>query len=307
MRAQMWWPMVAGVAALLLCCAGCGRHADNGGVDADSKLSVFVSIPPQAYLARRVGGDRVEVHALLEPADNPHTFDPTPRQVSRLGGADLYFTAGIGLEKRLVERISRADGPRLVDATRGIERRSMAEPLGQRGEGPENHGMKDPHTWLDPMLAARQAENMCGAMKEADPQGAEVYEQNLAALRRQLEELDAELREILKPVRGREMYVFHPAFGYFADRYELLQVPIQVGGTSPGARHLSRLIRAARKQNVEAIFVQPQYSAEDAHAVARGVGAPVVPLDPLAAEYVSNLREMGRRVRQALRQEGDDG
>ena len=299
------WMTTALVAALLVGFVGCGPDGDGPAPD-DAKLSVFVSIPPQAYLARRVGGDRVDVHALLGPADNPHTFDPTPRQVSMLGAADLYFTAGIGLEKRLVDRVARGAGPRVVDACRGIERRSMSEPLGRTGDGHDHGGMQDPHTWLDPLLAARQARNICEALKEADPAGKQTYERNLAALRRELEELDAELKDMLQPVRGRRMYVFHPAYGYFADRFGLEQVPIQVGGASPGARHLSRLIRAARRKNVRAIFVQPQYSRRDAQAVARGVGAQVVPLDPLAEDYVRNLREMARRIRGALTQEEAD-
>ncbi len=289
------------VASLLACLAGCGP-AGVGPERGEAELTVFVSIPPQAYLARQVGGERVEVHTLLEPADNPHTFDPTPHQVSKLGAADLYFTVGIGLEQRLVERVSRAGGPRVVEACRGIERRSMSEPLGAGGSAHEHDGMKDPHTWLDPLLATQQAENMCGALKEADPEGSAVYERNLAALRRELEELDGDLKEILEPVRGREIYVFHPAFGYFADRYGLRQVPIQAGGASPGARHLSRLIKVARAENVQAIFVQPQYSRRDARAVARGVGAEVVPLDPLAGDYARNLEEMARRIRRTLTQ-----
>lgn len=290
--------LVAALAAHLAGCGPPGGPPEGTGPE----LNVFVSIPPQAYLAGRVGGERVEVHTLLEPGDNPHTFDPTPRQVSMLGAADLYFTVGIGLERRLVERASHAGGPRVVDACRGIDRRTMSEPLG-RGDSAQGHGgMKDPHTWLNPLLAARQAENICGALKEADPGGGETYERNLAALRHELEELDADLKKVLEPVRGRQMYVFHPAFGYFADRYGLRQVPIQMGGAAPGARHLSRLIEAARAENVKAIFVQPQYSRQDAWAVARGVGAEVVPLDPLAENYVRNLKVLARRVRLALTQ-----
>jgi len=283
-------------AAVLLACllAGCGGRApaERGS----RTLQVFVSIPPQAYLAKRVGGNRVEVHTLLQPGDNPHTFNPTPKQVSMLADSDLYFTVGIGLETRIVERLSRYQGLSVVDACRNIERRSMADPL----SGRTHEGKKDPHTWLDPLLAATQARNMCAAMKRQDAANAEFYEKNIAALRDDLERLNREVRAILEPVRGRRMFVFHPAYGYFADRYGLHQVPVQQAGSTPGARHLSQIIKKGRKENVEAIFVQPQYSARQARAVAGAVGAEVVPLDPLAADYPSNLKRMARMVRRAL-------
>ena len=298
--------------ALLLCSAivtGCGGRTPDGPARSGAAVTVFTSIPPQAFLAESIGGDRIDVRVLLRPSDNPHTFKPTPRQVSELASADIFFTAGIPFEEQLVTKVPDRARFSVVDTSAGIERRAMTGRGAHSEEASEHDGVdenahagarKDPHTWMSPMLAQKHAENICDALKEQDPAGAETYEKNLEALKKKFDELDGRLRRTLQPVRGRTMYVFHPAYGYFADAYGLRQAPIQVEGKSPGAQQLSEIVERAWAENVRAIFVQPQFSAKRARAVARAVGAEVVPLDPLARDYVRNMEQIAVRVRDAL-------
>jgi zinc transport system substrate-binding protein len=94
--------------------------------------------------------------------------------------------------------------------------------------------------------------------------------------------------------------VYHPAFGYFADAYGLKQVPVEVEGKEPSARQLAAFIERAKAAGAKVIFVQPQFSTKSAEAVARSIGGAVVPMDPLATDYLANLERTAEKTAEAL-------
>lgn len=145
-----------------------------------------------------------------------------------------------------------------------------------------------------------QAQRMAEALIEADPEHAGVYGANLEELRMDLDRLDQELAEILAPLRGSAIFAFHPAYGYLAAEYGLTQIAIEENGLDPGPRHLAKVIDEGKRLGVRAVFVQPQFSKASAQRVAREIGAEVVVLDPLARDYIGNLRKMGEALREAL-------
>jgi len=134
-----------------------------------------------------------------------------------------------------------------------------------------------------------------------DPEGREAYEDNYAGREADLKALDRRISEILAPVRGKTFFVFHPAFGYFARDYGLRQVAVETGGKQPGTRQLEHLIEEAKEQGVRVIFVQPQFARKSAEAIAEAIDGAVVPIDPLARDYLENLERMAERVEEGLR------
>ena len=278
----------------------------------ESKINTVVSILPQAYFVERVGAGRVAVQVLVGPGQSPHTFEPTPKQMADLAQARLYFGIGVPFETRLLDKI-RAAYPdlRIVDTAQGIPLRQMTEsdepeePQGQAGRPPSlsdgaAQGQPDPHIWLDPMLVKIQARHICEALSQTDPAHASEYEANLEAFEADLEALHGKIAESLAPLKGRELFVFHPAFGYFAQRYGLKQVAVETGGREPGARRIVALIDQAKRRNVKVIFVQPQFSPKTARAVAKAIGGVVAPIDPLAPDYLKNLETMAQRIQEGL-------
>jgi len=265
----------------------------------EPKVKAFVSLPPQAYLVARVGGPLVEVEALVGPGQNPHTFEPTPKQMARLAEAEVYFRIGLPFEERLVERIAATfKNLRIVDTRKGIELRAMTE----HDEDEPHHGAgePDPHIWLDPIRLKTQARTICGALSQMDPPDARTFERNLSSLESDLDRVHEKIAAALAPLRGRSFFVFHPAFGYFADRYGLKQVPVEVAGKEPSGRNLARLIAEAKRQDVKVVFVQPQFSAKSAEAVAAGIGGAVVPLNDLAYDCVGNLEAIATALEKCL-------
>jgi zinc transport system substrate-binding protein len=286
-------------------------------------VSAFCSIAPQEFFVERVGGDLVSVKVLVGPGQSPHMFEPTPRQMADLAASDVYFAIGLPFENRLLGRVEKlGSGIQVVDTSEGVPRRQVEDAHGHDEEetsggdsdrqedadhassahDSERGGLPDPHTWLNPRFAGMQARNICSALKELVPEHGDELEANLSRLLRDLDALDAELTDALGPLAGESIYVFHPAFGYFTDAYGLRQVPIELGGMEPSARELVGLMDHAISEGVRVIFVQPQFSTRSARAIAEEIGGVVVPIDPLSADYLDNMRTIAREVKKALRE-----
>ena len=272
----------------------------------DDRIHVFVSILPQAYFAERVGGEHVSVDVLVDAGQSPHTFAPTPKQMAALNRADVYFAIGVAFEQRLLEKIT-ADKPdfNVVDTSAGVERRQMETAHVCDGEHDHDHeheaaGTPDPHIWLDPNRVKIIAKNMCDALIKLDPDHADDYQANLAAFQADLDAINAKIATTLAPLKGREFFVFHPAYGYFGDAYGLKQVAVEIEGKAPTPKQVVDLINRAKEANVRVIFVQPQFPAGSAEAIAREINGAVVKLDPLARDYLANLESKADEIARAL-------
>lgn len=144
------------------------------------------------------------------------------------------------------------------------------------------------------------AADMARAMIAHDPAHSVSYEKNLAATTVILEQLHQKIEQELAPHQGASFYVFHPAFGYFAQTYHLRQQAIETGGKSPTPRQLFSLIAQAKKNKARVIFVQPQFDPKSAQAVANAINGEVVPLDALAEDVVANLEIMAAKIQAAF-------
>jgi len=272
-------------------------------------IRVFVSIPPQRYFVKRVGGEHVAISVLLRPGQSPATYDPTPKQMVELAAAQVYFRIGVPFEKQVVAKVAAALGELcIVDTREGIDAviANAADHPGCGVEPESDHGHHghgdepDPHVWMNPRLVKRQARTICRELCRLTPAHREAFESHCAAFEADLDRVDARISASLAPLRGREFYVFHPAFGYFAEAYGLKQVAVETGGKQPTAKHLTELIEQARSAGVKLIFVQPQFTKQSAEVVARAIGGAVVVLDPLAENYIENLLDVASKIERAL-------
>lgn len=266
-------------------------------IGAAAALEVFVSIPPQAFLAERLGGSSTTVTALADKGQDPHTFTPSPRQISALGKADIYFTIGIPFEKWIVEKIrARNANIRIIDSIAGIPKRKMEDHDNHEGHDNNHAGEPDPHVWLSPPLLKIIAGNMVEALIAADPGQEDFYRSNYQTLMADLDQLHRRVSEQLAPCRGETVFVYHPAFGYLTDTYGLVQESVEIAGKSPTARELAGLISRAQQEKVRIIFVQPQFDRKAALAVAAAIDGAVVPLDSLARNLLQSIEHMAAEI-----------
>ncbi len=278
--------------------AGCGQTSSDRSDD--GRLPVFAGIPPLAYLVEQIGGPHVAVEVLVQPGQDPHTFEPTPRQVSALSRARLFFQIGIPFENALLAKL-RQSTPRMtvIDCAVGVEKRTMDQPCFEHDHS-DHRGTPDPHVWLSPPLLKVQAENVAAALVRADPAHADDYQRNLAALLGRIDAAHRRIERMLAPYRGRSFYVFHPGFGYFADTYGLEEKAIEAGGRSPTPKQLRALIGKARAEGAKTVFVQPQFDPHGARTIAEAIGGQVVPIDGLAKDVLHNLENIAAKIEKAL-------
>jgi zinc transport system substrate-binding protein len=257
---------------------------------------VFVSVLPQKYFVERVGGQHVAVSVMVGPGQSPATYEPTPSQLSRLAGARLYFRIGVEFENVWMKRIAAANpGMRIVDLRSGIRARTLEG----TARFPQT-GLADPHVWTSPPLVKIMAAGIRDALSQSDRAHGAAYRSNYEVFAADLARLDQEIRVLLKDAGTRSFMVFHPAWGYFADTYGLKQIPIEAAGKEPGARALAQAIEAGRRERVKVIFVQAQFSRRAAETIAQAIDARVVAVDPLAEDYLNNLRQVAQQFAQAM-------
>jgi zinc transport system substrate-binding protein len=297
---------------VLLLIGGCSPTTDHR--PADGRLPVFAGIPPLASLVEQVGGEHVKVDVLVQPGQDPHTFDPTPRQALAVGRAVLFFKIDMPFENVLLAKI-REGNQRLeiVDATAGVKKRAMDTPCCEEAaagshahESPARQagptGEPDPHVWLSPPLLKVMARNVAAALCRADPPHQADYERNRAVLIARLDKVDQNIRRMLTPYRGRSFYVFHPGFGYFADAYGLHEEAIEAGGRAPAPKQLRALIEKAKADGATTVFIQPQYAPESAQAVADALGGKVVTINGLGKDVIADIEDIAAKVEKVMRQ-----
>jgi zinc transport system substrate-binding protein len=252
-------------------------------------IHVFTGVTPMAVIAERVGGDLVQVQTLVRPGFDPHHYEPTPQQIRALSQADMYVRSALSFEQAWLPRIRGTNPDLLVIDTTGHDHH----------EHHPGHAHTDPHAWTDPNEALEIAKAIRDALGTLAPGQATIFQRNYAQLRTQLQKLDAEIRDSLKGLSQRSFLVFHPAWQHFAEAYDLQQIAIEHEGKQPGARSLARLVERARQKNIRTILVQPQMDTRLAEHIAKEIGAQVIEVDPLAADYPNNLRALTRALLQA--------
>lgn len=267
-------------------------------------LKVFVSILPQKYFAERLLGNNGTVEVLIGPGMSPHTYEPLPQQMSKLSRANIFFTVGIPFEQAIINRLKDicpnltiAFSDENIEKIRMIGHHHHEESHEHHHEEAHKHDMGlDPHFWLDPIRAFAMADNMAKVIIASKPELADSVKSNLEAIKSEMNKLDEELTQKLLPFKGKTMLVFHPAFGYFAARYGMIQKAVEIEGKEPAPRQLAELIRGCRSEGIKIIFVQKQFPAATAETISRSIGGRVVAIDPLAEDYVNNLKAMAEAV-----------
>ncbi|MCX7788000.1 MAG: zinc ABC transporter substrate-binding protein [Spirochaetes bacterium] len=270
------------------------------------KPVVVVSILPQKYFVRRIGGDSVSVLTLVGPGQNHHTYEITPRQMEELSMAKVWILANIDFEDRIKQKVAALyPNLTLVDGTAGVKFRLLeahdhdADPKGEREKTHELE--RDRHTWLGQEPAKILAGHVQKALGRLMPHKVEEFQKNYDSLVREIDGVFNELKKDLAPLKGKSIYVYHPAFGYFLDEFEIVQKAVETGGKEPNPQTLASLIQSAKKDRVKAIFVQAQFPTQAAQTLAKELKAEVVPLDPLAENWLENIRRMGEALKKAIR------
>ncbi|MDP2797389.1 MAG: zinc ABC transporter substrate-binding protein [Methanoregula sp.] len=291
---------VAG-AMILLMAAGCVQQqgavvpADNG----TTSLTVAVTILPQKQFVERIAGEHARIIVLVPPGADPHTHEPTPKQLVDISQASVYVKVGSGIEfeRAWMDKLSGVN-PRMtvVDSSTGIllitghHDDADAAPDAHDESGEQSGA--DPHIWLSPKNAKIMVENTYQGLARADPVHKAEYRVNTDAYLKELDKLDADISHEISRKQIHTIMVYHPAWSYFARDYGLLQIPIETDGKDPTPMGIENLIRQAKEGNITVVFASPEYSTKSADVIAKEIGGSVALVSPLEEDYLGNIRNV---------------
>ncbi|RBY95345.1 zinc ABC transporter substrate-binding protein [Blastococcus sp. TF02-8] len=272
---------LAALTTTALVAAGCGT--DAGGGSSGDGLTVVAGFYPLEWAAERVGGDRVSVSSLTPAGAEAHDLELTPRDVAAVSEADLLVYLD-GFQPGLDDAATTEAGDAAWDAGQAADLLEAAHG-DEHGDEEHDHGDEavDPHFWLDPTRLAAVGDALADRLTELDPEGADVYASNAAALREDLEALDADMTAGLANCAVDTLVTSHEAFGYLADRYG--QEVVGISGLSPSqepsAADLARITALVRDRGITTVYTETLVDPAVADTVAEEAGVRTAVLDPL--------------------------
>jgi manganese/iron transport system substrate-binding protein len=257
------------LSTLLLSACGRGAYVDSG------KLDVVVTTTILGDVVGVIGGDRIELTVLLPVNADPHSFQPTPRDLAAVAEADVVFINGLGLEESLEAVVENAvENARIVAVSEGVETISIGEE--------REHSGANPHVWMAPHNVIVWAENIALNLGELDPHNVESYTANAEAYIEELEVLDSWILEQVAalPEENRKIVTDHDTFAYFLRRYGFELVGTINPGFStlaePSAQDIAALEDEILALNVPVVFVGVSVNPNLAERVAEDTGTQLV-------------------------------
>jgi zinc transport system substrate-binding protein len=239
------------------------------------KITIVASFYPLYEFASGVVGDRAEVSSLVPGGVEPHDWEPTAEDVSRVRAADVLAINGAGFETWAEDMEVKV----VVNTSEGIEFSYKEE----NEAGTDEHGHEvdevaggigvNPHIWLDPMLAKHQIDKIRDAMARSDPANADYYNHNADRFTAELDSLDAFIRSELATCGKSDFIAFHDAFAHFSERYGLRQHSIH--GVSPEGEILpqtmQQIIELANEFDINVIYSEDLIDSRLADTIANEI------------------------------------
>ena len=317
-----------------------------------AKPVVIASIAPVGYLAKAVGGDKIEVQSLAK--GDVHSYEPKPNDMKAVAKASLFIAAGLEFEEAWIPRF-KASAKNLVVVQSDAKIAKLKEEHSGHAEHDEGHGEHevkddkhsghsghaakdkhadhkakddkhaghaehakhdekheaheehdeeheahaDPHVWLNPMLAITMARNISDALIAMDKANKDFYLKNFQKLMNDLLAFDESAKNELAGLKNRKFVVYHPAWGYFAEHYDLEQISIERNGKEPKIDEMASTVKMIKDENIKVIFADPNRSQKSAQILASQTGAKVELLDPLGYNLLENLKIAVRAIKDA--------
>jgi ABC-type Zn uptake system ZnuABC Zn-binding protein ZnuA len=305
---------------VLLLVSACGNAVESGSPTQNGNMRIVVTTTFIGDVVENIAGDKLEIYELLTPGQNPHSYQPSPKDMVAVSQADLILANGFGLEDFLEDLLSGSDTKaEVIVVSEGISPLMME---GHQDDGDDHDSGDaleavmglDPHVWFDPNNVLIWTENITKTLAEADPVNKVYYQDNLQKYQEQLIGLDTWIREQIDliPADQRELVTDHSTLGYFADEYDLVQIgaviPALTTEAETSGMELAELIDTIREHQTGAIFVGVDFDPNLAHRVADETGVDLVSLyfgslsdgEP-AGTYLAFMRYNVSAIVEALR------
>jgi zinc transport system substrate-binding protein len=262
---------------------------------------ILVTFYPLYQFAKAVGKDKIDVSIIIPPGIEPHDWEPTIQDIEKMKDADMIIINGAGLESWITKITSVNPNVMIVDTSNDIQ-------LLEKDSNGLDKTTKDPHIWLDPILAKKQVQNIENGLIKLDPQNANYYQQNANNYNTKLDALDNKIKMDLSVCNKKDFLAFHDAFSYFSKEYGLHQHTI-VGGlnpeTEPTAPALQQIAEDAQSLGLNVIFTEEAANPRVSQVIADEIHGKVMVLSPLEVtdkniDYISKMEQNLLNLKEAL-------
>jgi len=274
------------MAILMFSCA-----SNKSGNENDGKPVITVSILPQKTFVEKIGGDDFKVNVLIPPGSSPAAYTLLPSQLKDIANSEVWFRIGyIGFEHSWKEKIQQAnEDMQVVDLSEGLD--LIAENKVQHGDHFHAEGV-DPHVWLSPQLVKRMAKKITDVLSDLKPERTSEYRSNYMEFVKEIDRLDIEIKNSLRPYKNRKIITFHPSLSYYARDYGIEQISLESGGKEPTPQHLTRVVKLAKEENLRVIYIQSEFDRDHARVFAEEIDGEIIQVAPLDPHWAENLREI---------------
>lgn len=262
----------------------------------ENRPIITVSIQPQKQLLERIVGRYFDIICLLSQGSNPETYEPSMNHLMNLEKSQAYFLIGnIGFEMAIVDKAKKNnpdikifDNSENIDVIYGSHAGASHSHHSHAGHKHES----DPHIWTSAVNARIIATNMCNAVCQLDPKHASYFKHRLNELVKEIDALDAQLREQLKPIEGDAFIVWHPSLSYFARDYGLKQISMEYEGKEIPAKYLKAEIDSAKACNARVFFFQKEFDSRQAESINQEIGTTMVTINPMNYSWDTELKQI---------------
>ncbi len=284
---KMFVPVICMLVVFL--CVGCATQTQ--GEDSEKKIQVAVSIVPEVGFVKAVCGEYVDVVVMIPPGASPENYEPTAKQLEDFYDSEIYFAIGVPAEEASI--LEHTESMNVVELQKLVAK-----------EYPERtfeSGERDPHIWLSPKRVIMMIQLIADKMSEIDPTHQEYYQENADSYIFELTEVDESIQETLSNKKVREFLVYHPAFGYLAEDYDLTMYALEEEGKEATAVHLQEMIDLAKRNEIKVIFYQEEIDGSQATAFAEEIGGQTMQLEPLSQDYLTNMEKMAKLISEVMK------
>ena len=313
MRTRPIYKIGAIVLSIVLIACGTGSTTDEA---TSGKINVLATTPMLGDFVNQIGGENINLTILMPPEVDPHTYDPSPQDATKIADADVVFYIGLKYEPsaliKLLENTSNSDSV-LVEVGESINPIEFSEEghddhdeeghddhddeeghddHDEEGHDDHDHGSEDPHFWFDPLRVAMAAELMMNQLIELDPSNSEAYKTAGEAYISELNELDSTVSALIEtvPSKNRKLITTHESLGYLEARYgvEVLTtiIPSLSSADEISPAELVDVLDVIEDNDIKVIFVESEAPSVYAETIAAEANIKTV-----TGLWVETLRE----------------
>ncbi len=254
------------------------------GNEKSDLIQVSVSILPQKTFVEAVAKDKADVNVVIPPGGSPATYEPTPQEVAKLADASLYVAIGVPTEATNIIPLIDTDTTKLVMLANLVKETYPDIMLSETN--------RDPHIWLSVKRVIVMTGIIADELSLLDPDNAAFYQDNADAYIASLTTLMEEANAKLSSLQNRTFIVFHPAFRYLAEDFNLEMIALEQDGKEATAERIAEMIDFAKTEGIKVIFYQAEFSSVQAQSFAEEIGGETMMLAPLSPDYIQNLEAM---------------